>query len=156
MPVSGSCIIACLRWGVLSRRGPGGVGGEAGVISGLPVVEALPIPAGRSREGGALVVRDPGGGQDGVTGVLHVRGGPLIGQRRRLERQGAAGRALSPGGRWWITRTVEVGAVSAGITDADLDRAPFRDRGGVDGALRDLGANRAGALLEELNAELTA
>lgn len=57
--------------------------------------------------------------------------------------------------RWWLDRMVEVIASSAGITADDLDRSPFTDRGGVDGALRDLG-DRAGDLLEELNAELTA
>ena len=37
----------------------------------------------------------------------------------------------------------------------DLDEAPFIERGGVDGALRDLG-DRAGDLINVLNAELTA
>ncbi len=44
---------------------------------------------------------------------------------------------------------------SAGITADDLDDAPFTERGGIDGALRDLG-DRAGDLLDELNEELTA
>ena len=46
-------------------------------------------------------------------------------------------------------------ASSAGITTDDLDRAPFTEKGGVDGALRDLG-DRAETYLVELNAELTA
>ncbi|NHN56818.1 hypothetical protein G9U51_13645 [Calidifontibacter sp. DB0510] len=50
---------------------------------------------------------------------------------------------------------VEVIANSAGITAEDLDEAPFTERGGVDGALRDLG-DQAADLLENLNAELTA
>ena len=50
---------------------------------------------------------------------------------------------------------VEVIAASAGITADDLDEAPFVERGGVDGALRDLG-DRAAAVIDELNAELTA
>ncbi len=37
----------------------------------------------------------------------------------------------------------------------DLDNAPFIERGGVDGAVRDLGAG-AKVYLEQLNAELTA
>ena len=57
--------------------------------------------------------------------------------------------------RWWLDRMVEVIANSAGITAADLDEAPFTERGGVDGALRDLG-DQAADLLENLNAELTA
>ena len=50
---------------------------------------------------------------------------------------------------------VDVIASSAGITADDLDDAPFTERGGVDGALRDLG-DRAGDLIDELNTELTA
>ncbi|MBC9956444.1 type I restriction-modification enzyme R subunit C-terminal domain-containing protein [Yimella sp. cx-51] len=57
--------------------------------------------------------------------------------------------------RWWLDRMVEVIANSAGITAEDLDEAPFTERGGVDGALRDLG-DEAADLLENLNAELTA
>lgn len=57
--------------------------------------------------------------------------------------------------RWWLDRMVEVIANSAGITAEDLDEAPFTERGGVDGALRDLG-DQAADLLENLNAELTA
>ena len=57
--------------------------------------------------------------------------------------------------RWWLDRIVEVIAASAGIRVDDLDNAPFIERGGTDGALRDLG-DRAGDLIEELNAELTA
>jgi type I restriction enzyme R subunit len=51
---------------------------------------------------------------------------------------------------------VEVIASSAGISPEDLDKEPFTERGGVDGALRDLGETRAGALIEDLNTELTA
>ncbi|WP_369689154.1 hypothetical protein [Mycobacterium avium] len=46
-------------------------------------------------------------------------------------------------------------ANSAGIRVEDLDDAPFIERGGTDGALRDLG-DRAGDLVEQLNTELTA
>jgi type I restriction enzyme R subunit len=46
-------------------------------------------------------------------------------------------------------------ASSAGIDADDLDNAPFDERGGIDGALRDLGDN-AGDLIEELNRELAA
>lgn len=72
-----------------------------------------------------------------------------------LAQQEQGGATFSPIERWWLDRMVEVIASSAGITAEDLDRAPFTDRGGVDGALRDLG-DRAGDLLDELNAELTA
>ena len=50
---------------------------------------------------------------------------------------------------------VDVIASSAGITADDLDDAPFTERGGIDGALRDLG-DRAADLIDELNTELTA
>ena len=49
----------------------------------------------------------------------------------------------------------DVIATRAGITDDDLDNAPFTERGGIDGAIRDLGV-QAGAYVEQLNAELTA
>ena len=57
--------------------------------------------------------------------------------------------------RWWLDRMVEVIATSAGIRAEDLDDAPFTERGGTDGALRDLG-DRAADLIDELNSELTA
>jgi type I restriction enzyme R subunit len=72
-----------------------------------------------------------------------------------LQQQELAGTRFTPIQRWWLDRIVDVIASSAGITTDDLDQAPFSERGGVDGALRDLG-NRAGDYLEELNLELTA
>ncbi|CCH74169.1 Type III restriction enzyme, res subunit [Nostocoides australiense Ben110] len=72
-----------------------------------------------------------------------------------LAQQEQSGTEFSPLERWWLDRMVDVIASSAGITADDLDRAPFTDKGGVDGALRDLG-DRAGDLLDQLNAELTA
>ena len=72
-----------------------------------------------------------------------------------LAQQQQAGTTFSPLERWWLDRMVEVIASSAGITADDLDQAPFTDKGGIDGALRDLG-DRAGDLLDQLNTELTA
>ena len=72
-----------------------------------------------------------------------------------LAQQEQAGASFSPSERWWLDRMVEVVAVSAGITVQDLRGSPFTERGGVDGAVRDLGA-RAGSLIETLNQELTA
>ena len=46
-------------------------------------------------------------------------------------------------------------AASAGIDADDLDEAPFTERGGIDGALRDLG-DQAADLIDTLNQELTA
>jgi type I restriction enzyme R subunit len=50
---------------------------------------------------------------------------------------------------------VEVIAASAGISPEDLDNAPFTERGGIDGAIRDLGP-RAATLIDTFNKELTA
>ena len=58
---------------------------------------------------------------------------------------------------WRSPRNIraDVIAAGAGITDdSNLDNAPFTDRGGIDGAIRDFGA-LAGASLEQLSAELT-
>ena len=72
-----------------------------------------------------------------------------------LAQQEQAGVNFTETQRWWLDRMVEVIANSAGITAEDLDEAPFTERGGVDGALRDLG-DQAADLLENLNEELTA
>ncbi|HET7475338.1 MAG TPA: DEAD/DEAH box helicase family protein [Dermatophilaceae bacterium] len=73
-----------------------------------------------------------------------------------LAQQEQSGTTWSPLERWWLDRMVEVIAASAGITEQDLDNAPFTEKGGLDGAVRDLGDERTAALLEELNDELTA
>ena len=72
-----------------------------------------------------------------------------------LAQQQQAGVAFTDTERWWLDRMVAVVANSAGIRVEDLDDAPFVERGGTDGAIRDLG-ERAGDLIDELNAELTA
>ncbi|MGW9467370.1 type I restriction endonuclease subunit R [Cellulosimicrobium funkei] len=69
--------------------------------------------------------------------------------------QEQAGTKFTDTQRWWLDRMVDVISNSAGITADDLDEAPFDERGGIDGALRDLG-DQAGDLLEQLNEELTA
>ena len=68
---------------------------------------------------------------------------------------GAGRRHVQRRERWWLDRMVSVIANSAGIRADDLDDAPFTERGGTDGALRDLG-DRAADLIDELNEELTA
>jgi type I restriction enzyme R subunit len=72
-----------------------------------------------------------------------------------LAQQEQAGVEFTPAERWWLDRMVQVIASSAGISAADLDQPPFIENGGTDGALRDLG-DRAAALIDELNKELTA
>ncbi|MGH3467170.1 MAG: type I restriction-modification enzyme R subunit C-terminal domain-containing protein, partial [Thermocrispum sp.] len=72
-----------------------------------------------------------------------------------LVQQDQAGVFFTDTERWWLDRMVGVIASSAGIDPEDLDEAPFTERGGTDGALRDLG-DRAAVLIDELNTELTA
>ncbi|WP_199178026.1 DEAD/DEAH box helicase family protein [Mycobacterium hubeiense] len=72
-----------------------------------------------------------------------------------LAQQEQAGVVFSDTERWWLDRMVTVIANSAGIRVEDLDDVPFTERGGTDGAIRDLG-DKAGELIDELNAELTA
>jgi type I restriction enzyme R subunit len=72
-----------------------------------------------------------------------------------LTQQAQVGVHFSETERWWLDRMVQVIAGSAGITAEDLDESPFTERGGVGGALRDLG-DRAADLIDELNSELTA
>jgi type I restriction enzyme R subunit len=72
-----------------------------------------------------------------------------------LAQQTQAGVTFSAVERWWLDKMVEVIAVSAGISPDDLDNAPFTDRGGVEGAIRDLGP-KAATLIDQLNTNLTA
>ncbi|BBZ58342.1 MULTISPECIES: type I restriction endonuclease subunit R [Mycobacteriaceae] len=72
-----------------------------------------------------------------------------------LTQQDQSGAVFTEIERWWLDRMVSVIASSAGIRVEDLDDAPFTERGGTDGAIRDLG-ERAAELIDELNAELTA
>ncbi|MFL0286254.1 DEAD/DEAH box helicase family protein [Mycobacterium sp. SMC-21] len=72
-----------------------------------------------------------------------------------LVQQEQSGAVFAETERWWLDRMVSVIASSAGIRVEDLDDAPFTERGGTDGAIRDLG-ERAAELIDELNAELTA
>lgn len=69
--------------------------------------------------------------------------------------QQQAGAVFTDRQRWWLDHMAEVVATSAGIRPEDLDSSPFIDRGGVDGALADLGDQAAG-LIDQLNRGLTA
>lgn len=66
-----------------------------------------------------------------------------------------AGASFTEQQRWWLDRIADVIATSARVKADDLDNAPCTERGGVDGAICDLGA-AASAYLEQLNNELTA
>ena len=72
-----------------------------------------------------------------------------------LAQQEQAGTTFGETERWWLDRMAEVIATSAGISPDDLDEAPFTERGGIDGAVRDLGA-RASEVISQLNVDLTA
>lgn len=72
-----------------------------------------------------------------------------------LLQQQQAGADFTEAEQWWLDRMVSVIASSAGIRVEDLDDAPFTERGGTGGAIRDLGS-KTQALIDELNAELTA
>ena len=72
-----------------------------------------------------------------------------------LAQQEQAGAVFTDRQRWWLDRIADVIATSAGVTPDDLDNAPFTERGGVDGALRDLG-DQVADYLDQLNKELTA
>lgn len=81
----------------------------------------------------------------------------LVEQRYQtwLAQQEQAGARFTVDQQWWIDNMVEVIVNSAGLSAEDLDAAPFDERGGVDGAVRDLGPD-AGALVASLSEELTA
>lgn len=72
-----------------------------------------------------------------------------------LARQEQAGVTFTAGQRWWLDKMMQIIASSAELDADDLENAPFNERGGIDGALRDLG-DGAGELIEELNRELSA
>ena len=72
-----------------------------------------------------------------------------------LTRQEAAGVLFTEMQRWWLDKMMQIVASSAGLDADDLENAPFDERGGIDGALRDLGDN-AGDIIAELNRELAA
>ncbi|MFR4188668.1 MAG: DEAD/DEAH box helicase family protein [Corynebacterium variabile] len=72
-----------------------------------------------------------------------------------LQRQEQEGVTFTETQRWWLDKMVQIIASSAGIDADDLDNAPFDERGGIDGVLRDLG-DAAGDLIDELNRELSA
>lgn len=73
-----------------------------------------------------------------------------------LEQQRSSGAEFTESQRWWLDSMVDVVVTSGDVKiETALDAEPFIQRGGVDGALRDLGDN-AGELLTDLNEELTA
>jgi len=72
-----------------------------------------------------------------------------------LLQQQQAGLTYTDIERWWLDRMADVIASSASLSADDLEQSPFTERGGIDGAIRDLG-DRAAGLIDTLNTELTA
>ncbi len=72
-----------------------------------------------------------------------------------LAQQEQAGVVFTERQRWWLDRMADTIAQAAGIGPDDLDNAPFTERGGIDGALSELGSEAAD-LLDYLNRQLTA
>ena len=73
-----------------------------------------------------------------------------------IERQRQAGALFTDEQQWWLGRVADVISTSVTIEVNDLDQRPFTERGGVDGFAAAFGADRAEALLSELDRELSA
>jgi type I restriction enzyme R subunit len=72
-----------------------------------------------------------------------------------LAQQVQKGVQFTEGQRWWLDRIKDTIIQSAHMNVDDLSLAPFTERGGIDGAGRDLGAN-AQILIDDLNKTLAA
>jgi type I restriction enzyme R subunit len=72
-----------------------------------------------------------------------------------LAQQAQAGVLFSTDQRWWLDRIKDAIIQSTHVDVDDLALAPFTERGGIDGAGRDLGTN-AQALIDDLNNTLAA
>jgi len=57
---------------------------------------------------------------------------------------------------WWLDRIVDLIATDVTIKPEHLKDVPFIERGGVNGFLRDFGADRGAEILDELGQELGA
>jgi type I restriction enzyme R subunit len=72
-----------------------------------------------------------------------------------LAQQAQKGVHFTEGQRWWLDRIKDTIIQSAHMNIDDLSLAPFTERGGIDGAGRDLG-NNAQTLIDDLNRTLAA
>ena len=72
-----------------------------------------------------------------------------------LAQQAQKGVQFTEAQRWWLDRIKDTIIQSASMKVDDLSLAPFTERGGIDGAGRDLGAN-AQTLIDDLNRVLAA
>jgi type I restriction enzyme R subunit len=72
-----------------------------------------------------------------------------------LAQQSQGGVVFTESQRWWLDRIKDTIIQNASMSVDDLEFAPFTERGGIDGAGRDLGEN-ARSLIDDLNRTLAA
>jgi type I restriction enzyme R subunit len=72
-----------------------------------------------------------------------------------LAQQSQRGVVFTDSQRWWLDRIKDTIIQNASMSVDDLELAPFTERGGIDGAGRDLGAN-AQSFIDDLNRTLAA
>jgi type I restriction enzyme, R subunit len=73
-----------------------------------------------------------------------------------LVKQQQAGVTFTADQQWWLDHIRDVVVTTAAIDHTELEKAPFTDRGGLDGFLTTFGDTKATTLLTDLNRDLTA
>jgi type I restriction enzyme, R subunit len=73
-----------------------------------------------------------------------------------LVKQQQAGVTFTADQRWWLDHIRDVVMTTAAVDHTELEKAPFTDRGGLDGFLTTFGGTMAETLLTDLNRNLTA
>jgi type I restriction enzyme R subunit len=73
-----------------------------------------------------------------------------------LVRQQQAGVDFTASQRWWLDHIRDIVITTAAIDHTELEKAPFTDRGGIDGFITTFGNTNVEALLTDLNRNLTA
>ena len=76
--------------------------------------------------------------------------------RNWLARQEQAGARFTNDQLWWLEHIAQATAMTVRFDTADLDHVPFSSRGGTDRFLAAFGDDRAVAILNELDQDLTA
>jgi type I restriction enzyme, R subunit len=82
----------------------------------------------------------------------------VVGERYAawLMKQEQAGVQFTADQRWWLDHIRDVVIAQAAIDHTELDKAPFTDKGGIDGFIATFGDAKAETLLTDLNRNLTA
>jgi type I restriction enzyme R subunit len=73
-----------------------------------------------------------------------------------LVKQQQAGVTFTTDQQWWLDHIRDVVITTAAVDHTELEKAPFTDRGGLDGFLTTFGGTNAETLLTDLNRNLTA